>query len=180
MPNASTRWSTDGGVLREITVADRPASAWKKKAIGYGAFVLSCLAFSYFSDYNWPTGTGNLCLILFLAANIYIPAKRLRKHFRFRGVQPYFNLLLKSHCYLNTAAFVVVCVHCYTTKWTNVWLWISLVLMGVLTLNGFVMKLKYPPKLRKGIYLMHSQQIVFFTLLYTMLKGHYVIPWLPP
>ena len=56
----------------------------------------------------------------------------------------------------------------------------SLVLMGVLTLNGFVMRLKYPPRFRKGLYLLHSQQFVFIALLYSMLKGHYVFQWLPP
>jgi hypothetical protein len=167
-------------MLTETAVAGPPADTWKKKALGYGAFVLWCLAFAYFSDYNWPTGTGNLCLILFLAANVYVPAKRLRKRYKFRAVQPYFSWLLKSHCYLNTAAFVMACTHCYTTNWTNFWLWISLMLMGILTLNGFVMKLKYPPRFRKGIYLMHSQQFVFFALLYSMLKGHYVFQWLPP
>ncbi|MBW2277155.1 MAG: hypothetical protein JRF63_06660 [Deltaproteobacteria bacterium] len=163
----------------EATTAGR-ASPTRKKVIGYIAFVLWCFSFAYFSDYNWPTGTGNLCLILFLAANVYIPAKRLRKHYRFRRVQHYFDWLLKSHCYLNTAAFVMALVHCYTTSWANFWLWISLVLMGVLTVNGFVMKLRYPPKLRKGLYVLHSQQVVFFCLLYVMLKGHYVFPWLPP
>ncbi len=163
-----------------FAIATGQTPRWRKKAVSYGIFVLWCLGFAYWSDYNWPTGTGNLCLVLFLAANVYIPAKQLRKRFRFRGVQPYFNLLLKAHCYLNTASFVVACWHCYTTNWTNFWLWISLILMGVLTLNGFVMRLKYPPRFKKGIYLLHSQQFVFFALFYTMLKGHYVFQWLPP
>ena len=60
------------------------------------------------------------------------------------------------------------------------WLQASLVLMGVLTLNGFIMKLKYPPSIHKGLYVLHTQQIVFLCLLYAMLKGHYVFPWLPP
>lgn len=151
----------------------------KRKISGYLLFGLGCVAFAYFSDYNIPTGAGNLSLILFLAANVYIPAKRLRKRYRFRNVQGHFNWLLKKHCHLNTASFVVALIHCYTTSWANRWLWISLVLMGVLTLNGFVMKLKYPPRFRKGIYVLHTQQIVFLCLLYAMLKGHYVFMWLP-
>jgi hypothetical protein len=148
--------------------------------MGYVLFFLWCLSFAYFSDYNWPTGTGNLCLILFLAANIYIPAKHLRKRYRFAGVHLHFSWLLRYHGHLNTLAFVVACVHCYTTSWTNFWLWVSLVLMGVLTLNGYTMKLKYPPRIRKGIYLLHSQQLVFLLLIYSILKGHYVFQWLPP
>jgi hypothetical protein len=95
-------------------------------------------------------------------------------------VQAHFAWLLRCHCYLNTASFITALIHCYTTSWENDWLWASLMLMGVLTLNGFIMKLKYPPKLRKGLYFLHTQQMVFFCLLYCMLKGHYVFPWLPP
>ena len=161
-------------------MAANSAGSLRGRLIGIGAFLLWCVAFAYYSDYNWPTGTGNLSMILFLAANVYIPAKWLRKRYRFRGVQRYFSWLLKSHCHLNTAAFAAALIHCYTTNWANIWLWISLVLMGVLTLNGFVMKLKYPPRFRKGLYILHTQQIVFICLLYAMLKGHYVFMWLPP
>jgi hypothetical protein len=164
----------------QSAIAGRPAPTLKRKTLGYISFFVGCLLFAYFSDYNWPTGTGNLCLILFIAANVYIPAKRLRLRYKFRDVQPHYNWLLRHHCFLNTLAFIMSCIHCYTTSWTNFWLWISLILMGVLTLNGFVMKLKYPPRIRKGIYLLHSQQIVFFALLYSTLKGHYVFQWLPP
>lgn len=164
----------------ESTAATAPPSSIKRKVVGYAIFLVWCVAFAYVSDYNWPTGTGNLCLILFLAGNVYVPAKRLRMRYRWGRVQPYFAWLLRSHCYLNTAAFVMALVHCYTTAWANVWLWLSLILMGVLTLNGFVMKLKYPPRLRKGLYVLHTQQIVFVALLYAMLKGHYVFAWLPP
>ena len=156
------------------------AVPWRKRLLGIVVFCLFCVSFARCSDYNWPTGTGNLCLILFLAANVYIPAKRLRMRFRFPGVQDHFTRLLKYHCYLNTASFVSALIHCYTTSWANIWLWVSLILMGVLTMNGFVMKLKYPPRLRKGLYFLHTQQAVFFCLLYAMLKGHYVFPWLPP
>lgn len=163
-----------------MLVAGEMPTHTKRSLAGYGAFVVWCVAFAYFSDYNWPTGTGNLCMFLFLAGNVYIPAKRLRKHFRFRRVQPYYTWLLKYHCYLNTASFIVSLIHCYTTSWANTWLWVSLVLMGVLTLNGFVMRLKYPPRISRGLYFLHTQQLVFFCLLYAMLKGHYVFMWLPP
>jgi hypothetical protein len=164
----------------EHTASVAKTTTVKRRIVGYLVFLVFCVGFAYVSDYNWPTGTGNLCLILFLAANVYIPAKRLRLKYRWPRVQHYFSWLLKSHCYLNTAAFVMSLVHCYTTAWANFWLWLSLVLMGVLTLNGFIMKLRYPPKLHKGLYVLHTQQIVFVCLLYAMLKGHYVFPWLPP
>ena len=95
---------------------------WRKRLMWLAIFCTWCVAFAYFSDYNWPTGTGNLCLVLFFAANIYVPAKWLRKRYRFRGAQPYFNWLLRSHCYVNSAAFITAVIHCRTTSWTNNWL----------------------------------------------------------
>jgi len=143
-------------------------------------FCICCVIFAYVSDYNFPTGTGNLCLILFLAANVYIPAKYLRKRYRFSNVQPFFDWLLSTHGYLNIAAFITSLVHCYNTSWDNNWLYAGLVLMGVLTLNGLIMNWRNRPEIKKGIYFLHTQQIVFVCLLYVMLKGHYVFTWLPP
>ncbi len=166
-------------MLQQFTSAMERPSSTKSRVIRYMVFVVGCVAFAYVSDYNWPTGTGNLCLILFLSANVYIPAKLLRKHYQWDKVQHYFDWMAKAHCNLNTAAFVMSLVHCYTTVWANFWLWLSMVLMGVLTLNGFIMKLRYQPKLRKKLYILHTQQVVFICLIYAMLKGHYVIAWLP-
>lgn len=165
---------------RAIVQTSLSLNRWQKKTFWCVFFFVCCVAFAKLSDYNWATGTGNLCLILFLAANVYIPAKWLRKRFRFPGVQPYFSWLLRWHCVLNALAFVGGLIHCYTTSWANVWLWTSLVLMGLLTLNGFIMRLKYPPRLRKGLYFLHTQQIIFCCLLYAMAKGHYLFMWLPP
>ena len=162
-----------------MALAAKQAVVSRNQVLGAGAFLAFCVSFAWLSDYNWPTGTGNLCMVLFLAANVYVPAKRLRMRFRFREVQPYFDWLLKYHCYLNSAAFVAAAIHCRTTSWANKWLWLSLILMGVLTLNGFVMKLKYPPSVARGLYFLHTQQAVFLVLLYALLKGHYVFLWLP-
>jgi hypothetical protein len=156
-----------------------PGQDWWRVVAAYLAVALVSFALTWVSDFNWPTRTGNLCMILFLAANTYQPAKLLRKHFRFRGVQIYYSWLLRWHCYLNTAAFVAACVHAYTTSWTNKWLWLSLVMMGVLTVGGFLLRFKYQPKVRKGLYVLHTQQIAFLVLLYALLKGHYTFAWLP-
>lgn len=132
--------------------------------------------FAIYSDYNLATGTGNLSLLLFLAANIYFPAKRIRLRYNVRHGKIFFAKFLVWHIWLNTAAFVVACIHCYISLWSNNWLLIALALMGWLTLGGFLMWIKYPPaKLRKGIYLLHTQQLVFVLLIFAMLKGHYLI-----
>jgi hypothetical protein len=161
-------------------VATDSTGTWRNWLGMIAGLVLFGTAFAYLSDYNWPTGTGNLCLLLFLAANVYVPAKRLRVHYRFSGVQPYFNWLLRWHCWLNVAAFLAAVVHCRLASWANRWLWLSLILMGVLVINGFLMKLKYQPnRVTKGLFFLHTQQVVFLVLIYAMIKGHYVFPWLP-
>jgi hypothetical protein len=148
----------------------------KKRAVIIGCFLLAAVIYAYNSDYNLATGTGNLCMVLFLAANIYFPAKRIRLRYSLKDVQPYFNGLLVYHIWLNTAAFVTACIHCYVSLWSNNWLMLALFIMGWLTVGGFLMWIKYQPgKVKKGMYILHTQQILFFFMVFAMLKGHYVI-----
>jgi len=136
---------------------------------------LLAVVYAYNSDYNLATGTGNLSMVLFLAANIYFPAKRLRLRYGFKNVQDHFNRLLVYHIWLNTAAFIAACIHCYVSLWGNNWLMAALYIMGWLTVGGFLMWIKYPPgKVKKGMYLLHTQQVLFFIMVFAMLKGHYV------
>lgn len=147
----------------------------KSRVIFIGVFLLLTVLYAYTSDYNLATGTGNLSLILFLAANIYFPAKQIRLRYTFRNVQPYFDRLLVYHIWLNTTAFIAACIHAYVANWANNWLILALVIMGWLTVGGFAMWIKYQPgKVKKGIYLLHTQQILFFVMLFAMLKGHYL------
>ncbi|UCG80419.1 MAG: hypothetical protein JSV60_10745 [Desulfobacterales bacterium] len=147
----------------------------KKRAIFVSAFLLLAVIYAYNSDYNLATGTGNLCMVLFLAANVYFPAKRLRLRYNLKDVQPYFNKLLVYHIWLNTTSFIVACIHCYVALWSNNWLMVSLFIMGWLTVGGFLMWIKYPPaKVKKGVYLLHTQQVLFVFMVFAMLKGHYV------
>ena len=147
----------------------------KSRAILVGCFMLAAVVYAYNSDYNLATGTGNLSMVLFLAANIYFPAKRLRLRYSFKNVQPQFNRLLVYHIWLNTASFIAACIHCYVSLWANNWLMVALYIMGWLTVGGFLMWIKYPPgKVKKGMYLLHTQQVLFFIMVFAMLKGHYV------
>ena len=147
----------------------------KRRAMLVGSFVLLAVIYAYNSDYNLATGTGNLSMVLFLAANIYFPAKRLRLRYGFKDVQPQFNRLLVYHIWLNTASFISACIHCYVSLWGNNWLMAALYIMGWLTVGGFLMWIKYPPgKVKKGMYLLHTQQVLFFIMVFAMLKGHYV------
>jgi len=138
-------------------------------------FVLTSVLYAVYSDYNLATGTGNLCIIYFLAANVYFPTKRIVLHFKIRNVQKNMNRLLVYHIWLNTFSFITACVHCYVSLWGNNWLMFALTLMGLLTFFGFLLWIKYQPnRMKKGIYLLHTQQVVFFVMIFAMLKGHYV------
>ena len=148
----------------------------KKRVVFISTLVLLGIIYACYSDYNLATGSGNLVMVLFLAANVYFPAKRLRLWFSIEGVQPYFSTLLVYHIWLNTASFFLACIHCYVTLWTNDWLMVSLFIMGWLTFGGFLMFIKFRPgKVKKGMYLLHTQHALFVVLLFTLLKGHYVI-----
>lgn len=147
----------------------------KKRVVIIGCFLLAAVIYAYNSDYNLATGTGNLCMVLFLAGNIYFPAKRIRLRYSLKDVQPYFNRLLVYHIWLNTSAFVTACIHCYVSLWSNNWLILALFIMGWLTVGGFLMWIKYQPgKVKKGIYILHTQQVLFFIMVFAMLKGHYI------
>ncbi|HIJ76391.1 MAG TPA: hypothetical protein HPP81_06705 [Deltaproteobacteria bacterium] len=147
----------------------------KRKAVFLSVCVLLSVLYAFRSDYNLATGSGNLCMFLFIAANVYFPAKRIRIHYQVKEVQAQFNKLLIYHIWLNTASFAVACLHCYITLWSNNWLMFALFIMGWLTFGGFLMWLKYPPaKVKKGIYILHTQQVLFFIMIYALLKGHYV------
>ena len=140
------------------------------------AIIISCVIYASYSDYNLATGSGNLTMVLFLTANVYFPAKRFRLLYNLQNIQPFFNRLLVYHIWLNTFAFFAACLHCYITLWSNNWLILALFLMGWLTFGGFLMFIKFKPgKVKKGMYLLHTQHALFFVLLFTLLKGHYVI-----
>jgi hypothetical protein len=147
----------------------------KQRARFVGVCVLVAALFAWQSDYNLATGTGNLSMVLFLAANTYFPVKRVRIRYQVRDVQGFFDKFLVYHIWLNTASFGVGCIHCYFNPWTNNWLRLVLVLMGLLTVGGFLMWMKYPPaRVKKGLYILHTQQFLFFLMVFALLKGHYV------
>ncbi|MEI8346732.1 MAG: hypothetical protein WCG27_04645 [Pseudomonadota bacterium] len=137
------------------------------------AFVILCILYAYWSDYNLATGSGNLSMFLFILAQVYIPIKRIRLAFMLKD-DAFSAAILRIHCALNVGAFTAVCIHCYVTKWHNTELWISLIIMGWLTIGGMILRYKYPPTIRKGLYFLHTQDVLFIVLCFCLLKGHYV------
>ncbi len=164
----------DKGFIEQISLFGE--KGLKKKIIFLGVLFWLGAMYAIYSDYNMATGTGNLSMFMFLLANTYLPAKRIRMRYKIKHTQSFFNKILVYHIWLNTASFLVACYHCYISLWSNFWLMLALFLMGWLTIGGFLMWIKYQPsKFKKGIYILHTQQILFFVMVYAMLKGHYVI-----
>ena len=164
----------DKGLIDQISLFG--GEDWKKKALFLSGMLWLGIVYACYSDYNMATGSGNLSMILFLFANTYFPAKRIRLKYRVKSSQKFFNKFLVYHIWFNTASFFVACYHCYISLWSNWWLMIALALMGWLTMGGFLMWIRFKPsRFKKGIYLLHTQQVVFFVMIYAMLKGHYVI-----
>ncbi|MBF0468009.1 MAG: hypothetical protein HQK61_03855 [Desulfamplus sp.] len=147
----------------------------KKRVMLVSVLSILGIIYAFNSDYNLATGSGNLSMVLFLAANVYFPAKRIRLKYAIKNVQSQFNTLLVWHIWLNTFSFVVACIHCYVSMWSNDWLLAALFMMGWLTFGGFLMWFRFQPgKVKKGMYLLHTQQFIFFNMIFAMLKGHYV------
>ncbi|WP_173080280.1 hypothetical protein [Fundidesulfovibrio magnetotacticus] len=166
--------------MSEDTYLDSlPIFGWgpiRKRLAYLGVFLFLCTVYAVNSDYNFATGSGNLSMVLFLAANVYFPVKRIVLHYRLKGTQEIMRQLLIYHIWLNTFSFLAACVHCYVALWGNFWLMVALSLMGFLTFFGFLMWIKYQPnRMKKGIYILHTQQFLFFIMIFAMLKGHYVV-----
>ena len=72
-------------------------SPFKQKLTRISIFVVIGFLYAYTSDYNLATGTGNLSMVLFLAANIYFPAKKIRFYYNIKNVQNIFRYSEKNN-----------------------------------------------------------------------------------
>ena len=113
----------DKGLIDQISLFG--GEDWKKKALFLSGMLWLGIVYACYSDYNMATGSGNLSMILFLFANTYFPAKRIRLKYRVKSSQKFFNKFLVYHIWFNTASFFVACYHCYISLWSNWWLMIS-------------------------------------------------------
>lgn len=85
------------------------------------------------------------------------------------------RVLLPVHALTGAAALVVGAVHGWYAEEQYPLAWLGMVGMGVLVLGGTVLMWKWPPaKFRKGVYVLHSQQLVLLATLALLWIGHLV------
>lgn len=86
------------------------------------------------------------------------------------------NVVLPLHLVTGFLAFAVGAVHGFTAKGSNLLLWSALVLMGLLVVGGALMRWKWAPaSVKKGAYLLHAQQVLFWALLALLAAGHFFV-----
>ena len=83
---------SDKGFIEQIPIFGE--KGLKKKIIFLILFSWAALLYALYSDYNLATGSGNLSMILFLLANTYFPAKRIRIKYKVKNTQQFFNKYL--------------------------------------------------------------------------------------
>ncbi len=83
--------------------------------------------------------------------------------------------LMPVHGLAGTLSLVVGAWHAVLMQ--QHWLlWVAMAGMGFLTVGGALLQWKWTPaKVRKGVYLLHAQQLVFLGVIGLLLVGHAVV-----
>lgn len=83
--------------------------------------------------------------------------------------------LMPLHGVAGTASLAIGSAHAalMDDHWV---LWIAMAGMGFLTVGGALLQWKWTPsKVRKGVYLLHAQQLVFLSVIGLLLLGHALV-----
>ncbi len=121
--------------------------------------------------------TGLVALLMFVAANVYYPARLIANQYRPwpRDIAIFFKKYLDLHMWMNVVAFAVMSVHAYCTKDRNIFLYGSLLVTVWLTLAGILMRTKrFSSDTKKQMRLIHTQQTIFVVWLVLLILGHIV------
>jgi hypothetical protein len=122
---------------------------------------------------------GQVALILYIIANIYLLVKYIRVKYKMRNpeLMRLSRKLFKIHMVTNVAAFGATLVHYYYAEYWNIFLEISLYLLLWLNVAGFMLKGNFAKdkKVKKALRLLHTQQYVTVTLLLLLIIGHMLV-----
>lgn len=124
----------------------------------------------------WALGVVGATAIFNLARRrVLLPRLRGRKEAILLTMKLHRRVWLPTHLVSGVATVVLGTWHGLLVEEGNVVLWGSMVLFGFLTLGGAVLAWKWTPaSVRKGVYLLHSQQIVFLVTLAALIGGHFL------
>ncbi len=104
----------------------------------------------------------------------------IRKKLKAAGRRDYLKRLnslnkrvIPIHTILGLAALLTGIAHGLMMEESNPLLWIALLLMGVLSLSGGLMRWKWPPReVKKGARLLHMQRLLSIAVVVLLLIGH--------
>ena len=118
---------------------------------------------------------GILCLLLFVAANAYYPARLIANQFRPwpRNIAIFFKKYLDIHMWMNVVAFVLMTLHAHFSEERNIFLYASLLVTVWLTFAGILMRSKqFSSDTKKQMRMIHTQQTVFVVWIVLLILGH--------
>ncbi len=98
-----------------------------------------------------------------------------RRHWIKPAMQVHRTWLMPMHGVAGTASLAFGLWH--ATRMEEHWiLWTAMVGMGFLTVGGALLQWKWTPsKVRKGVYLLHAQQLIFLGVLGLLVLGHALV-----
>lgn len=120
---------------------------------------------------------GIVCLLLFVFANAYYPARLIANQFKPwpRDVAIFFKKYLDLHMNINIVAFIAMTIHAHFSDERNIFLYASLLVTVWLTLAGMLMRSKsFSSDTKKQMRLIHTQQTVFLVWLVLLIVGHLI------
>ena len=104
-----------------------------------------------------------------------LPALRGNKEMLVKTMRLHRRVWLPIHLITGVATLVLGTWHGLLEEEGNWMLWGSMVAFGFLTAGGAVLAWKWTPAVvRKGVYLLHTQQVVFLVTVALLIAGHLV------
>lgn len=86
------------------------------------------------------------------------------------------RIILPLHAVAGLVAFVAGAAHGATAERSSPLLWAGVSLLGILVVGGALLRRRWVPGgVRRGAYLLHSQQFLFAVLLAVLLLGHALV-----
>lgn len=124
----------------------------------------------------WALGIVGATAVINLARRrILLPRLRGNKQAILLTMRLHRKVWLPTHLVSGLATVVLGTWHGLLVEEGNVVLWGSMVLFGFLTVGGAILAWKWTPaSVRKGVYLLHSQQVVFLVTLGALIGGHFM------
>lgn len=124
----------------------------------------------------WALGVVGATAVINLARRrLLLPRLRGKKEAILLTMKLHRKVWLPTHLVSGVATVILGTWHGLRVEEGNALLWGSMVLFGFLTVGGAILAWKWTPaSVRKGVYLLHSQQVVFLVTLGALIGGHFL------